>query len=97
MGANGQNPLPESRRGKLDSELFKRHGLTIEQVKSCDALFLFNLLLPIHIPKLSGVENDKRMPSSQSFVLGQMFMHPVLKGIGADHMDTTFRVCQKKS
>ena len=59
---NGQNPLPESRRGKLDSQLLKRHGLTIERVKSCDALFLFNLLLPIHIPKLSGVENDKRMP-----------------------------------
>ncbi len=33
VGANCQNPLPESRRGKLDSELLKRHGLTIEQVK----------------------------------------------------------------
>ncbi len=61
-GENSQNPLLESRRGKLDSKLLKRHGLTIEQVKSCDGLLLFNLLLPIHISKLSGVENDKRMP-----------------------------------
>ncbi len=62
VGANSQNHLPESRRGKLNFKLVKRQGLTIEQVKAYHALFLFNLLLPIHIPKLSGVENDKRMP-----------------------------------
>ncbi len=52
----------DSRNGKLDTKLLKRHGLTIKQVKSCDELFLFNLLLPIHIPNLSGLEDDKRMP-----------------------------------
>lgn len=38
------------------------YGLTIEQVKTCNPLFLFNPLLPIHILKLSGVENENRMP-----------------------------------
>ncbi len=60
-GADSENHMPDSRSGKLDGELLKKHGLTIERVKSCDALFLFNLLLPIHIPKLSGVEDDNRM------------------------------------
>ncbi len=40
--ANYKNHLPDSRCGKLDEMLLKKHGLTIKQVKSCNALFLFN-------------------------------------------------------
>ncbi len=39
----------------------------------------------------------KEYHSSQSFILGQMSMHPILKGIGLDNLETTFRVCQRKS
>lgn len=51
---------PKSRKGKLDVKVLKKHGLNTLRMK--DPFFFLQLLLPIHDPNLSGVEEDGRMP-----------------------------------
>jgi hypothetical protein len=59
-GANKAEPFPESRRGKLDEDLLRRMGLTAQRMISCDALFFYQLLLPICDPTKSGIDADPR-------------------------------------
>ncbi len=51
---------PKSRKGKLDVEVLKWHGLNAQRMK--DPFFFVHLFLPIHDPDLSGVDKDSRMP-----------------------------------
>jgi hypothetical protein len=59
-GASKAEPFPESRRGKLDEHLLSQLGLTAERMTSCDALFFYQLLLPMCDPTKSGITNDPR-------------------------------------
>ena len=44
----------------LDVGLLKRLGLDESRVQNCDALFFWQLILPIIDPRKSGVANDPR-------------------------------------
>src|SRR6056300_724193 len=60
-GATTENLIPESRKGSLDAEVLKRCGLSGARMVNEDALFWFQLLLPIGDPAKSGIENDPRV------------------------------------
>ena len=47
---------------QLDAELLRKLGLTRERMLECDALFFYQLLLPIAHPAESGVKDDPRLP-----------------------------------
>ena len=59
-GSTKAEPFPESRRGKLDNHLLLRMGLTTERMTTCDALFFYQLLLPMCDPTKSGITADPR-------------------------------------
>ena len=54
--------FPDSRKGCLDKEILQKFGLTKEKMNMGDALFFFQLLLPICNPKKSGISGDPRIP-----------------------------------
>ena len=56
------NLKPPSRKGSLDADVLRNHGLTEDRMINGDALFFYQLLFPISNPKVSGVEGDNRMP-----------------------------------
>ena len=47
---------------QLDAELLRKLGLTRERMLECDALFFYQLLLPIAHPAESGIKDDPRLP-----------------------------------
>jgi len=55
------NLKPLSRRGSLDVDVLRKHGLTADRMTN-DPLFFYQLLFPFCDPKKSGVEDDNRMP-----------------------------------
>ena len=59
-GATRSSLQPNSRTTKLDEELLKRMGLTKKRMQEGDALFFWQLLLPLHDPAKSGIEGDPR-------------------------------------
>ena len=59
-GATSQNLFPESRKGSLDGDVLKKLGLTSARLQNRDALFFYQLLLPICDPKRSGIDGDPR-------------------------------------
>ena len=65
LHADSDNLFPDERRGCLDAELLKKMGLTKERMEEGDALFFYQLLLPMCNPKYSGIKDDPR----QSFYL----------------------------
>ncbi|KAL7528119.1 hypothetical protein ACHAXR_005384 [Thalassiosira sp. AJA248-18] len=52
---------PSDRKGCLDVDVLKQHGMTADRAKN-DPLFIFQLLLPMCDPKRSGINGDRRMP-----------------------------------
>ena len=60
--ASSNDMFPENRKGCLDAELLQQLGLTKERMQMSDALFFYQLLLPICNPKKSGVPKDPRIP-----------------------------------
>lgn len=69
-GATRDNMFPECRKGSLDGELLSNLGLTAARMcekedGAPDALFFYQLLLPIHHigdKKVTTIENDPRLP-----------------------------------
>jgi hypothetical protein len=59
-GASKQDLFPTDRNVQLDAEL-KKMGLTKERMERSDALFLYQLLLPIVNAEFSGIKDDPRM------------------------------------
>ena len=59
-GATTSNLFPEERKGSLDADTLKKLGLTKERVQSLDALFFFQLILPICDVRKSGIAKDPR-------------------------------------
>jgi hypothetical protein len=56
------NLKPASRKGSLDVDVLRKHGLTMNRMIDNDALFFYQLLFPISDPKSSGVDADNRIP-----------------------------------
>jgi hypothetical protein len=46
---------------KLDVTFLKKMGLSKQRMEQCDALFFYQLLLPIVHPAMSGIDGDTRM------------------------------------
>ena len=53
------NMFPQERKGCLDVDKLRSLGLSKARMKDCDALFFYQLLLPIGDAGRSGVEGDK--------------------------------------
>jgi hypothetical protein len=45
----------------LDVNFLKKMGLSKQRMEECDALFFYQLLLPIVDPAMSGIKGDTRM------------------------------------
>ncbi len=61
FGASREDLFPADRDATLDGRFLKKLGLTKQRMVECDALFFFQLLLPIVDPSMSGIYNDTRM------------------------------------
>ena len=59
--ASHGNLKPESRKGRLDVDILKKHGLNATRMKD-DPLFFYQMLFPIADPKHSTIDGDGRMP-----------------------------------
>lgn len=92
-GATRDNMFPECRKGSLDGELLSRLGLTadrmIEKDGAPDALFFYQLLLPIHHigdKKVTTVENDPRKPFyTKAAIWSNMYAAGELKILGSGY------------
>ncbi len=82
-GASLGNLKPGSRKGCLDVEVLRRHGLTPGQVHDNPMLF-YKMLFPFCNPSESGVESDHRMPyfSNESVFTN---IYAMWKGAGSGH------------
>jgi hypothetical protein len=77
------NLKPPSRRGCLDADVLRKHGLTENRMIEKDALFFYQLLFPISNPKSSGVEGDHRMPYfTYAAICTNMYASGLGSGIG---------------
>ena len=61
MGATKQNLFPEDRDVQLDKDYLRKMGLTKKRMEDCDALFFYQLLLPIVDGTESGIDDDVRL------------------------------------
>ena len=61
MGATKQNLFPEDRDVQLDKDYLRKMGLTKKRMEDCDALFFYQLLLPIVDGTESGIDDDVRI------------------------------------
>jgi hypothetical protein len=61
-GASREDLFPECRKGCLDKAVLERMGMTPERMQQHDALFFYQLLLPICDPKRSDIVDDPRKP-----------------------------------
>jgi hypothetical protein len=61
IGATGKVLFPTDRDVKLDVTFLMKMGLSKQRMKQCDALFFYQLLLPIVDPKMSKIDDDTRM------------------------------------
>ncbi len=57
-GAKQKNMFPNEQIGSLNGKLLKRMGLTQKQMQDGDALFFYQLFLPICNPDKSGIRDD---------------------------------------
>jgi hypothetical protein len=61
FGASREDLFPADRDATLDGRFLKKLGLTKQRMVECDALFFYQLLLPIVDPSMSGIKDDTRM------------------------------------
>ena len=59
-GATTNNMFPNEMDGCLDADVLKKYGLTKPKMVACDALFFYQLILPLCNPTYSGIEKDER-------------------------------------
>ena len=60
--ATQSNLKPASRKGCLDANVLRKHGMTSTRMQDEDALFFYQMIFPICNPKNSGIDGDNRMP-----------------------------------
>jgi hypothetical protein len=61
FGATREDIFPTDRDVKLDVTFLKNMGLSKLRMEQCNALFFYQLILPIVDPAMSGIEGDTRM------------------------------------
>ena len=61
LGSDMNTVFPEGREVQLDAVYLKKMGLTKKRMEDCDALFFYQLLVPIANPAFSGIKDDMRM------------------------------------
>lgn len=61
LGATKYNLFPKDWEVQLDANGLKSLGLTQDRMVKCDALFFYQLLLPLIDPKHTGVKDNPRM------------------------------------
>jgi hypothetical protein len=61
IGSDKDTVFPEGREVQLDGDYLKMMGLTKKRMEECDALFFYQLLVPIGHPSFSGLPNVPRM------------------------------------
>ena len=61
VGATKENLFPKDGQLLLDGYYLRKMGLTKQRMLECDALFFYQLLLPIVDCSVSGMEGDPRM------------------------------------
>ncbi len=61
FGASREDLFLADRDATLDGTFLKKLGLTKQRMVECDALFFYQLLLPIVDPSMSGIKEDTRM------------------------------------
>jgi hypothetical protein len=55
------NLFPADRDVTLDVTYLKKMGLSKQRMEECNALFFYQLLLPIVDPAMSGINGDTRI------------------------------------
>ena len=60
FSTKGGNLKPDDRKGMLDANVLKKHGMNKDRM--VDPMFFFQCLLPVCNPKESGIPGDGRMP-----------------------------------
>ncbi len=58
FGATREELFPTDRDVKLDVTFLKKMGLSKQRIELCNALFFYQLLLPIVDPAMSGIDGD---------------------------------------
>jgi hypothetical protein len=61
FGANREDLFPADRDVTLGVTFLKNIGLSKQRIEECDALFFYQLLLPIVDPAMSGIKGDTRI------------------------------------
>ncbi len=61
FGATREDLFLTDRDINLDVTFLKKMGLSKQRMEQCDALFFYQLLLPIVDPAMSGIDGDTRM------------------------------------
>lgn len=84
VGAGFGTIKPASRKGCLDVNVLKKHGMTIERLR--DPAFFLQLLLPFCNPNESGLADDHRMPYfSHAAVCTNVYACMKAAGMGYGH------------
>ena len=83
VGAKFGDLKPEPRRGCLDANVLRKHGLTAERMRR-DPLFFYQLLFPFCAPSDSGVAEDHRMPFYSNISVFTN-MYAMWKGAGSGY------------
>ena len=60
-GATTTNMFPKEMEGSLDYDLLKKLGMSKDRIVQKDALFFYQLILPICDPSKSGIADDPRI------------------------------------
>ena len=60
-GATREDLFPADRDLTLDVTFLKKMGLSKQRMEECNALFFYQLLLPIVDPAMSGINGDTRI------------------------------------
>ncbi len=61
FGATREDLFPTDREVKLDVTFLNKMGLSKQRMEQCNALFFYQLFLPIVDPAMSGINGDTRM------------------------------------
>jgi hypothetical protein len=61
FGASREDLFPADRDVTLDVTFLKKLGLIKQRTVKCNALFFYQLLLPIVDPSMSGIKDDTKM------------------------------------
>jgi hypothetical protein len=82
-GAKYGDLKPDSRKGCLDANILRKHGLTPDRMRS-DPMFFYQLLFPFCAPSDSDIAHDHRMPYFSNISVCTN-MYAMWKGAGSGY------------